>query len=181
MAVADLKRPVLPLLLQSDASPKGFGVVYTEDVNENELKKEARRPRGTSRAAEEDFNTHMKSEITKPESISSWKIAVRARNSRTKASINDLELEAIVRAVKWTLRNTQHFNSRIILEADSLVAVGVVRKGRSSVYGLLKHARRLAALLCASGVMLIMRHVESESNFADGPSRGRLRPGGCIK
>ena len=62
---------------------------------------------------------------------------------------------------------------RLVVESDSTVAVGALRKGRSSKRPLLRHCRRLAALTLAEQLTVEARWTPTTKNFADGPSRGR--------
>ena len=55
---------------------------------------------------------------------------------------------------------------------DSQVVVGALGKGRASSHQLLRLCRMAAAVQLACGIRLYLRWVPSESNVADGPSRG---------
>ena len=55
---------------------------------------------------------------------------------------------------------------------DSLVSLGVLAKGRTSSWPLLRLARQGAALTMAFGFRVYYRYVESKRNYADGPSQG---------
>ena len=56
---------------------------------------------------------------------------------------------------------------------DSMAALGVISKGRSSSPPLLRLARQLAAYCISFGFLLYPRYIPSEINPADGPSRGQ--------
>ena len=55
---------------------------------------------------------------------------------------------------------------------DSMVAIGCLSKGRSSVRALLRLCRQAASVGLACGLRFLLRYVPSEWNVADGPSRG---------
>ena len=50
---AELDRPVCPRLVQTDASARGAGVVYTTEVPLGALRQECQRPRGAMSAVDE--------------------------------------------------------------------------------------------------------------------------------
>ncbi len=56
--------------------------------------------------------------------------------------------------------------------SDSVCALGVLAKGRSSRPPLLRVARRIAAISLGLGIRMVGRYVRSEKNYSDGPSRG---------
>ena len=49
---AELDRKVSPVLIQTDACDTGFGVVYTDQIAAQDLRREVTRPRGDARDAE---------------------------------------------------------------------------------------------------------------------------------
>ena len=69
-------------------------------------------------------------------------------------------------------RTRRMWGKRVLVFSDSLVAIGVLAKGRSSASGLLHLARQAAAVILVFGIKLFLRWVASEDNVADGPSRG---------
>ena len=82
------------------------------------------------------------------------------------------ELRMAVAALRHLSRSRRHWDSRVMLIGDSLVAIGVLAKGRSSSPPLLRLARQAASVQLILGVRLYLRWVESKRNLADGPSRG---------
>ena len=69
----------------------------------------------------------------------------------------------------------------MILQSDSGNAVGWLRKGRSSKPVPLRQCRRLAAVTLADQISVEARHVRTDRNMADQPSRSRTaRPGPCV-
>jgi hypothetical protein len=90
---------------------------------------------------------------------------------RTPEHINALELRAILLALHWALSYRRACATRILLLVDSLVAHGVLWKGRCHSPALLLIARKIGALLLASGIQLCPGWIPSECNPADAPSR----------
>ena len=80
--------------------------------------------------------------------------------------INKYELQAALNAV---LAATPL--SRLLLITDSSVAYGILCKGRSASQPLLRIARRLAAIMVLTRVMLLPKWVPSHVNPSDAPSR----------
>ncbi len=67
------------------------------------------------------------------------------------------------------------------MQGDNGDAVGWLRKGRSSRPRPLRHCRRLAAVTLADQISVEARHVRTNRNMADQPSRSRTaRPGPCV-
>lgn len=65
----------------------------------------------------------------------------------------------------------KYWGTRTLVATDSRASLGVVQKGRSSAYPLLRQARMLAAMSLGLRVKVYARYLESERNPADGPSR----------
>ena len=86
--------------------------------------------------------------------------------------INVLELRALLTGLRWVLSFPSSAGCRVVMLMDSAVVVGAVSKGRSSSYSLLVLLRRLSALCLAGGLIICPVWIPSESNPADGPSRG---------
>ena len=174
---ADLSRPVAEVLVQTDASSNGTGVVYTRDVPHLDLRRECMRPRTEPRDPDNRWEVEKAwaTDFDAPLDPSSWHVAVRRRlrGPARKAHINDKELGVAVDAVRWAVRSPSTRRCRLVLQSDSTAAVGALRKGRSSKRPLLRHCRRLAALTLAEQVALEARWIPTSKNFADGPSRGR--------
>ena len=85
--------------------------------------------------------------------------------------INVLELRALVGSYEWRLRSSSFSRCRALPLTDSVVALSVAVKGRSSSRTLNKILPRFAVLQCAGGIVPISGWVESEDNPADAPSR----------
>ena len=147
---SDLSLPVADVLIQTDASDNGSGVVYTREVPHHRLRRECMRPRTEPRDPDDPWEVHRAwgSDFEAPQDPSAWRVAVRRRlRGRARvAHINDKELGVTVDAVRWAVRSPQTRRCRLVVEADTTAAVGALRKGRSSKRPLLRHCRRLAAL-----------------------------------
>ena len=174
---SDLSRPVADVLVQTDASGNGSGVVYTRNVPHDDLRRECMRPRTEPRNPDDQWEVQRAwgAEFEAPQDPSAWSVAVRRRlrGPARLAHINDKELGATVDAVRWAGRSSRTRRCRLVVESDSTVAVGALRKGRSSKRPLLRHCRRLAALTLAEQLTVEARWTPTTKNFADGPSRGR--------
>ena len=88
-----------------------------------------------------------------------------------KAHINVLELEALLLSVKHQVERFKMCEARLFHLSDSYVTISVVSKGRSSSKQLQKVMRRLAAILLAHNLFLIVAHIESTENPTDFMSR----------
>ena len=113
-----------------------------------------------------------------PVDADAWKIAAR-RQYRKEQHINEKEADSAVTGVRWAARSPHTRNCRLVLMSDSTAVVGAFRKGRSNRPGMLRQCRRLAAICLAEAISVEMRHIPSERNMSDQPSRGGRRPGPC--
>ena len=69
-------------------------------------------------------------------------------------------------------RDPGAWGQRVLAFTDSLVGLGILTKGRSSVKPLNHLCRRAAAIALACRIRVAWRWVPSEHNYSDGPSRG---------
>ena len=99
-----------------------------------------------------------------------WHVGLAYR-FKHREHINVLELRALVGTFEWRLRSAAFTKCRALHLTDSIVALSVSVKGRSSSRMLNRLLRRFAALQCAAGIYPILGWVESEANPADEPSR----------
>ena len=104
--------------------------------------------------------------------ISRWKECARWRFRDHEH--NDI-LEGRVGVVSATLIASQpdSMGKRALLISDSQVVIGVMSKGRSSVKALNRLARRVGAITLGLGMKLYWRHIRTNRNHADAPSRCR--------
>ena len=180
---SDLGRPVSPLVVQSDACESGGAVVYTTEVPHDDLRRECRRPhrRQPPAGAEDRWSVQqdLAAAFDAPTDPASWHVAVR-RSFPAGGHINEKELAAVVDGVRWAARGPRGRGCRLVVEADSAVAVGIVRKGRSSRPRLRRSCLRLAAITLAERITVEARWVSTSKNMADQPSRGGRAPGPCL-
>ncbi len=141
LLTSSLEDRVLPWTVATDASETGLGVVATTDRVELSDPGDAR-----------------------------WSDIVASR-WRFPDHINVLEIRAVSAAVRWALKFPNSFGHRLCILSDSQVAIGALRKGRSSSPVLLRRLRSVASWLLASGVRLLLSWIPSELNPADEPSR----------
>eukprot|EP00435_Cladocopium_sp_Y103_P024382 s733_g6.t1 len=87
--------------------------------------------------------------------------------------INILELRALISSLEWRLRSTSFTQCRALHVTDSVVALSVGVKGRSSSRSLNRLLKRYAALQVAGGIYPILGWVESEDNPVGGMARTR--------
>ena len=73
--------------------------------------------------------------------------------------------------VRRLTRSSAAWGRRVLLVTDSLVSLGVLSKGRSSSWPLLRLARQAGVCVLVARLRLYLRWVASERNHADGPSR----------
>ena len=103
--------------------------------------------------------------------LSRWRERFRVSWSRLEHN-NIGELRIAILALKHMSRSRHFWEKRALLFTDSLVVLGVLTKGRSSSWPLLRLARQAAPIAAVLQVRPIWRHVETTRNHADGPSRG---------
>ena len=182
---AELDRAVAPVLLQTDASATGFGVVYTHSIPPADLRREVSRPRGAMSKGADPWTVAraLGTTFTAPIDPHAYRVAARGnfQGHARGSHINCKELTAVITAARWASRARRTRRCRLVLQSDSAVVVGALRKGRSSKPGLLVRLRRLAAITLAERITLVGRYVPTDRNMADSPSRGGLVPGPCSK
>ena len=105
-----------------------------------------------------------------------WRVAF-ARRFHHDEHNNVRELWSGLAALRRLVRNRQCRRRRVVVATDSLVALGVACKGRSSSPPLLLLARRLAAVTLFGELRTVWPYVPSEWNLADAGSRGVYRVG----
>jgi hypothetical protein len=85
---------------------------------------------------------------------------------------NVLEMRAGIVSVKIASSDPINWDKRCLMISDSQVAIGVFGKGRSSRLQMNHQARKLAAMMLATGMRFYWRYIRTHRNHADGPSRG---------
>ena len=84
-----------------------------------------------------------------------------------------LECHGVLLTVKWICRSRARHSHRAVLLVDAKAAIGSILKGRSSARALRRVLRSTAAHCLACNLLLRLLYIPSESNPADGPSRGK--------
>lgn len=170
LAVTDVRRPVAPFLICTDAEGRnatdlgGGGVVATV----------------LTQAEADSFRNDKSWETTpgcapQPAIVRAttqydW-VDVDARRWRYPAHNNALEFEAVLLAAKAIARTPDLRHTYVPLLTDSSVVLGCMRKGRSSSFALCCKARKLAAFALGWGVHLFPRWVPTALCPADALSR----------
>ena len=85
--------------------------------------------------------------------------------------INLKEGRVLLSSLKRASRIAELFEGKKLSLSDNLSALLAFDKGRSSSHGLNSLCRRAAGLLGATGIRWKLRHVETDRNVADSPSR----------
>jgi hypothetical protein len=99
-----------------------------------------------------------------------WSLTLRGL-WKVREHINYLEMRTAVILLRHLSRCRRFWGTRILVFLDSLVSLGVLAKGRSSSWPLLRLARQAAAPQLVLQIRFHGRHVRSALNAADGPSR----------
>ena len=107
-------------------------------------------------------------------SLFHWSI-VHGYSWKSTAHINVLELQATLNAVKWRLRKAQNGKLRCLHLIDNQSVCAVIAKGRCSAYRLKPGLKKLNSLVLASGIVLAVGYVATDSNPSDIPSRWSAR------
>jgi len=99
-----------------------------------------------------------------------WKILFSTRWDFSD-HINALEMRMILQSAHWRCRGTNHFNTRWLHLADSMVCNYILSKGRTSSHLLQPLVRKLAAVQVALNALELHGHVDSAKNPTDAASR----------
>ena len=128
---SDPTRPVAELLVQTDASDNGTGVVYTREVPPCDLRRECVRPRTEPRDPDDAWEVQQAwtAAFEAPTDPGAWRVAVRRRlrGVARAAHINEKELGVTVDAVRWATRSATTRRCRLVLQSDTTAAVGALR------------------------------------------------------
>lgn len=96
--------------------------------------------------------------------------------------INKLEIKAIYTSLKWRIFQQKVSKHKCLHLVDSMVSLQILNKGRSSSHKLRLVCKKIASLLIASRILLVLSYVESSRNPADRPSRKpQKRKWGSVK
>ena len=104
-----------------------------------------------------------------------WRLTFKGTWDREE-HINILEMRTLVAAARHLSRSKKNWHKKHLIFTDSAVCLGALGKGRSASPPLLRLCRRWSLFRIVLGMRIFLRHVPTDLNFADGPSRG-LRVG----
>jgi hypothetical protein len=90
---------------------------------------------------------------------------------RWSSHINQLELKAVVLALRRLFSSPAIPGTRLMFLSDSAVVTYALTKGRSSSKGMVRGMKQVAALLLSSGCRFGVAWIPTEVNPADAPSR----------
>ena len=86
-----------------------------------------------------------------------------------------LELKGVLLGLRWLLRSTSRFGSRLLFLIDAKAALCAVAKGRSGSSFFNGTLCSISALLLTTSCLLRRLYMQSEDNSANHPSRERWR------
>lgn len=167
----------------TDASPYGAGVVYAPDTSARE--RAVLEEKGVQNLWQPAHHEEM--ECTQPADATArkWTVSASFRDFfssrpftvaissqwRRGAHINVLELEALLLALRHGSSAQSFDNSALKFGLDSAVALGVLRKGRSSAFALNAVARKICAVTIAGNLWPEYFWTPTDLQPADEPSR----------
>ena len=113
-----------------------------------------------------------------PSRLWAWRTVCAWKWRRSHEQINSLEVQALLTSFRWRVVRSLDNNCKALRLIDSMVALHICNKGRSSSRKLRSVMYRLAAWLLVSGLVPFLAYVASQENPADRPSRalpGRVK------
>lgn len=157
------KSTISTLVLNTDASEDG-GSVLISRANSDDLEQLILASCYNGGALYRDSTPVRQFVASRPRKVAlSWRWTYEAL-------INDLESAAIVISLRWYVAH--HFlGCRVVILSDSAVFFGVLAKDRSACAEMMRYARHAAAILLEYGLDLLLGHVPTDINPADGPSQ----------
>jgi hypothetical protein len=157
-----LVAPVLGRLIAFDASSSGQGVVA------------AKLPVSSVERIADHLSVHPSPSVTRVAErmlkSQQWSTIV-ASPWHSEEHINTREMRAGLSAVRWVASLPSACSRRVVLLTDSSVVSGILSKGRSSAFTILRITRIISAVLFAANIQLFPRWVPTSLNPADLPSR----------
>jgi len=165
---ADIKAPWAPLIVATDASEFGQGIV-ARPAEPAESEREVPLTR-KSPATKLPHTQHL---VLQEATVAGgrWSTIVSSRWRFADHHINTFELRAVLTASRWLLSRPALLGTRVLFLIDSSVAVHAIAKGRSSSFPLLRILRQLAATCLVGGFYIWPRWVPTNVNPADAASR----------
>ena len=117
--------------------------------------------------------------------VTNWTLIASGPWKKMGDHINIKEARVALMAVRRLCRSVKNLGKRCLILSDSMVTILALSKGRSGSGGLNRICRQAAAYVVGGGLSLHFRHITTDVNPADGPSRkfgediGRRIRGGC--
>jgi hypothetical protein len=175
---ADLTRAWLPMIPATDASSAfGFGLSVASVTAE-----EARRVGITAAkqgfyvrpgaAADDEPEVVRKGRLLRLSVKRSQFRTILSVRARYAAHSGALEAAGVTMMVRWLARSLGNHSTRVAALVDAQSVLGAVARGRSSAPTLGAEIARIGAITVAADFLMRYAYVPSESNPADGPSRG---------
>ena len=100
-----------------------------------------------------------------------WTLLISAAWGRPEEHINVKEARVCLMSLRRICRTTGNLGSTALTLTDNLVRALVFERGRSSSQGFNRLCRRAAAYQIGCRIQWRLRHIPSEMNVSDGPSR----------
>lgn len=114
-----------------------------------------------------------------------WTLIASGPWKKLRDHVNVKEARVALMAVRRLCRSVKNLGKRCLILSDSMVTILALSKGRSGSGGLNRICRQTAAYVVGGGLNLHFRHIATDVNPADGPSRkfgedvARRVRGGC--
>ena len=146
---------------------------YKEQVDSGQLESKKRRLFGRRLPSEETW-IQGPSLPPVPENFMApqrWTLLVSAAWSRPQEHINIKEARVCLMSLRRICRTTGNLGTTALTLTDNLVSALVFERGRSSSHSLNNLCRRAAAYQIGCRIQWRLRHIPSEMNVSDGPSR----------
>ena len=100
---------------------------------------------------------------------------VVSKRAKWRAHAGVLEVHGYLLGLKWAARSPKRHHRKVAFLVDAKAVVGAAAKGRSSAHAFLKVLRSAAAYALSADILPRIIYIPSESNPADGPSRGKRK------
>ena len=126
-------------------------------------------------SASEDTLRYHRLRASIPSNLWVWRTVCGWTWKGSKEHINNLEMRAVLCALRWRIIKQRTRGHRLVHLTDSLVCLHTLTRGRTSSRKLRRTVARINALLLLFQNTAIWTYVHTALNPADAPSRGRFR------
>ena len=126
-------------------------------------------------SASEDTLRYHRLRASIPSNLWVWRTVCGWTWKGSKEHINNLEMRAVLCALRWRILKQKTRGHRLVHLTDSLVCLHTLTRGRTSSRKLRRTVARINALLLLSQNAAVWTYVHTALNPADAPSRGRFR------